>query len=51
VDDVLIAASAVFFVFHATRLLLLVLGGRVIAFFARRAFQRDDVSHDASPKE
>jgi hypothetical protein len=42
---VLAAIPAVLLIFHATSLLLLILGGGVIPPFAVGAFKGDDISH------
>jgi hypothetical protein len=46
VHGVLAAEGAVFFLFNPARVLLFILGGRIISLLAVRAFKRNDISHD-----
>ena len=46
---VFVAPAAVFLVLHPTRLILLVLGRRVVPAFTLRTFKCDNVSHIVRP--
>jgi hypothetical protein len=43
-----VAAGAIFFIFHATGLFLLILGRRIISLLANGAFEGYDISHRLS---
>ena len=50
VNRVLVAEAAVLPLFHPTRMLLLVLGRRVVPVLAVRTFKRDNISHRGSSR-